>query len=471
MRNAVRQICNMSNRYHSFLTNDIKICRNVYQPRPLKMDENTPITDEQKAQKKIAKKEFIEILVNHKKQKYHDSDEEHYREKWQACSAVNLATKVAKIKLHPKDFRIVDAYVDYIYMDNLENDRSNSMAYLLYETSIDDARKFLNDEKICVIEELGLFGEKYSDGKLVELKDKLKWCRRRFIMDMEVTYNIPEDELKPLSSRELLDKKSLLEKQKMEEEFLKEQKKLEASRMEKLSKLERFYGVTTQVTSPDDVVSEAEKIQTQREQEQLHLKTALIERIIKRPNVFKGVFGDSYLDCEIDEIFTLKQLYELFLNSTVRTPKVSSIMNGNPRDTKYIDYNSTGILFNALFHNRGRFGCYTSLEMCVSKSDVPLLRSKAYEFVLKEMIDDGRVKLIESSNKKYVRMMNELELYILCSGSDGDENPLRVHDSHPSIMTENVVKFVDFMSRYLHSQSKVVKTAMNRAVDDNCSVM
>lgn len=450
------------------------------------MDGSTPVSGDeslQKSQKKADKQRYIDTLVTIKDQKCFNCDLESYREKLQDYSTMCLAAKVAKHRLSDKDFSVVESYVDYVCaVNSAKKGKSNSYTYLLYDTPVEDAQKFLEDEKIRVIDDLKMIGDEVCiEDDLAELGSQLHWRRCSIISHLSCKYNISDDDLLPLSTKELFEKKMFLEKQEKDEKNAREQKKKYTALVDKSTKLKKYYGVHIEHTEDSTelefriqkAAETAQILQIEREEEQNLLKSTLIDRIVKNARKFTGVFGEEGLDCEIDEIFTLQQLYDVFLNITVKTPKVSSILSEKP---EYVDYNSTGILFNVLFHNRGRFFNdavgETFAAMYVTNKDVPLLRSKMFEFVLKEMMNDGRVRLLEdSTNERYVKMVNEIELYVICSGTGGGSNTLTVHNSHPDIMTENVVRFVQYVDRDQKQQLSDAKLVMNKAVDKNCIVM
>lgn len=409
------------------------------------------------------RRELIEYIV--------ENSEDELREDVEKWSMFYLKRQVKKLQLPRDEYKIVKAYVVYRLEKTVCEGGSDNHSHMLFDISADDAEIFLAEEDIRLREAISVYGQKPSESGDIHIRLRQLWNNKGVMQKHLIDSGISKDEVKKLSDRELVEKHAIYE---AEKEAKMEAQRLENEKRPYLRKLFTFSqnyftempGNDTSVEDLKTLLANAEekarKIEKQRSDSYEKSMSAAMNAVIERKPTFFGVFGTMDFDEEILRVFSVLTLHQMFSSALNVIPSVDDILCDSVKDRRLGEKDELStliILFNGMVAGRGRFFCdvtdSSTVPCGISNGNVDLLRVKMFVFVLREMLKNNVTNPNDMRYFEYARMVNEIELYILCSSTAlGDT--LSVYGDDPRVMTETVKRFAEFVKCDKNPYEKVV---------------
>lgn len=397
--------------------------------------------------------ELIEYIVENS-----DDDLRNDVETW---SMFYLKRQVKKLQLPREEYKIVKAYVVYRLEKTVCEGGSDNQSHMLFDISADDARKFLAEEDIRLREAISVYGQKPSESGDLHTRLRQLWNNKGSMQKHLIDSGISKEEVKNLSDRELVEKHAIY---RAEEEAKKEAQRLENEKRPYLRKL-FYFSQNYLAVMPDEnasvgelkeILSRVEEgaraLEKKRVSSYGHSIELAIDSLVEKKPDFAGVFGNVDFDDEIYGVFSVLDLHDMFSCAYNTIPSVDDIMNDTVDSKKKLQGEdrlaAMILMFNGMVAGRGRFACRLSntsyLPCGFSNGHVDNLRVKMFVFVLKEMLKNGDEGPRNIRHIQYARMVNEIELFVMCSSTGGD-GALSIYNDDSRVMTDNVKRFVEFV--------------------------
>lgn len=405
-------------------------------------------------------KSLVETVVAHRTAKHSAEDDPKKDTDWRSRmndqSLLCLTRKAWKTKLSPEDYSVVHEFANFFKHKLRNENRSGFGAYRLYESSVEDAREYITLAKSQFENSIRSFdGEPEEDSSLTNLSYQLRKIRRN------VARKIEPDDYDRYESLQGLSDSALLRELKIHREGESERIALKSKNLilRKLFFLNESYftdmpDASSCIEALQEALSEAEasarKLEGERDQSQNENVGKLIDLLVERSqkSPYTGIFGDISLDEEIFKVFTVLELRDMFESPIRAIPSVNDIMSGSVNSSrKGCDRGQITdcmILFGNAFGTRGRWAQKSCNPFCISREASQTLVTLMFQFVTKEMLKYG-VCIGCPEYEKYVRITNEIDLLIQCSGSKKDSmRTFDVYNDDPRILTPDVQSFVKF---------------------------